>query len=98
MPLESQTARLLGAPRPDEASVEAHLLAAVYNAVRGQTYAFVKAHTKKGTIVPEPRPIRLPVRGDEQHKARPATPEELAAALGRGGRGTVRYEAKSEAN
>lgn len=92
LPLESATLRELGAPTPGEVTLTDHLVAATVNAVRENTYVLTKANTKKGHHVARPKPIRLPRPGEEQTRRRPATPEELARALG--GQGVVRYTPK----
>ncbi len=80
---------------PGWSNVE-ELLAAVVEELRHSSYLFVKAHTKKGHHVPEPKPIRRPGADGRHHRKRPTSAEELAAAIGRGA-GTVRYTPRTEA-
>lgn len=56
----------------------------------------MKAHAKKGAIVPEPKMIRRPNDPDEQDKRRPLTGEDLVKALAKKGIGRVRYTPKDE--
>jgi len=95
LPLESQTARHKGAPRPGGWTQETELLAGVVDLLIIGNYLFTKAHTKKGTTVPKPERVRRPDAARQVHKRRPFTAEELAAKLGRS-RGVVRYHPKTE--
>ena len=65
------------------------------NELRTANFYFVKAHTKKGTHVAEPKAIRRPVAGDGQDRKRPFSAEELARALGKGP-GVIRYTPKTK--
>jgi hypothetical protein len=66
------------------------------NEIRTSNFYFVKAHTKKGSHVPEPKVIRRPTGAGEQDRKRPFTAEELARALGKGP-GVIRYTPKTKA-
>lgn len=102
LPLESRTARALGATKPGDWTVSDHLLAIIGDEVRAGNYLFVKAHSKKGAIVQEPKPIPRPSSGDEEEQKRPASAEELVDFVAkrkgrttpRKSRGIVRYVPK----
>lgn len=97
LPIESNLQRANGAHKPGDpvigwSNVE-ELLAATVNELRGANYLFVKAHTKPGAHVPEPKTITRPGADGGQDKKRPLRGAALAEALK--GRGlTVRYTPK----
>lgn len=98
LPLESRTARALGAPKPGEPS-GADLLALDLAAIgvellSGANYLFVKANVKRGTHVPDPLKIPRVWRETGEDKKRPSTPAEVAAFFG--SRLQVRYTPKGE--
>lgn len=95
LPVESETARSLGAPRPGEWTATDHLLALVADQLAIGNHFFLLAHVKKGTSVPKPKMVPRPGDVTTETKRRPATAEELAAALGRT-KGLVRYHPKGE--
>lgn len=97
LPLESRTARELGAHKPGEATgaelLALDLAAITAELVSGSNYLFVKAHTKKGTRVPDPLKIPRTWRATEDDgPKRQSTPDEVRAFFG--ARMTVRYSPK----
>jgi hypothetical protein len=95
LPLESNTARKLGAHKPGDWDLEAELTARVVDELSIANYLYVKSHVRKGTVVREPKPIPRPSSVTGEDRKRPATAEELARFIGRGkGRGIVRYAPK----
>lgn len=102
LPLESRTARALGATKPGDWTVSDYLLALIADEVRAGNYLFVKAHAKKGAIVQEPKPLPRPSTGEEEERKRPASAEELVDFVAkrkgrttpRRSRGIVRYVPK----
>lgn len=97
LPLESRVARKLGAHKPgdftngellslDLAAIGAELLS-------GANWLFLKAHAKKGTVIPDPLKIPRLWRstGDDGPK-RQSSPEEVAAFFG--SRMKIRYTPK----
>lgn len=95
LPLESLVARELGAHKPGDWSNTDELLAAAIYEHRLANFYFVKANAKRGTHVPEPKPIRRPDGAARQNRPRPASAEELAAKLGMSG-GVVTYTPKAK--
>lgn len=97
LPLESKTARALGAHKPGDPT-GAELLALDLGAIIAEridasNYLFVKAHTRKGTVVPEPKKIPRTWRATEEDgPKRQSSPEEVRAFFG--ARMTVRYSPK----
>lgn len=96
LPLESRTARELGAPKPGAWGNVEELLAGVIDELRIQAFYFVKANTRKGAIVPEPKMVRRPHELTGENRPKPLTGDALVAALGRKGIGRVRYTPKVE--
>jgi len=94
LPLESRTARELGAPKPGGWGNLEELLAGVIDELRISSYYFVKAHSKKGAIVPEPKMVRRPSELTGEDKPKPLKGEALVAALAKKGIGRVRYTPK----
>lgn len=71
------------------------LLALNAELASGQIYVFVKAHTKKGTMVPDP--LKIPRVWRETRETAPkraSTPEEIVGFFG--DRLQVRYTPKTE--
>lgn len=95
LPHESQTSRLLNEWKPNEWGNVEELLAATVNELRAANHLFLKANVKKGTHIPEPQMVRRPDPAAEEDRRRPASPEELAAAL-KIGPGRVRYSPKND--
>lgn len=95
LPLESRTARELGAPKPGGWGNPEELLAGVIDELRISSYYFVKANSKKGAIVPEPKMVRRPSELTGENRPKPLTGDALVAALGKKGLGRVRYTPKT---
>lgn len=96
LPIESRTARALGAPAPGSWTNVEELLAGIVEVMGDFRNLFVMANRdpkKPKPRLPEVR-IRRPGDPREQDRKRPATSEELARFLSR--RGRVRYHRKTE--
>jgi hypothetical protein len=86
LPLESRTARELGAEAPGDWTVADELLALAVESIEIANYLFLKVNTKKGTDLP--KPMRIPRPGAETGQAKE---QSSTAELGRffGGPGVI---------
>jgi hypothetical protein len=100
LPLESRTARKLGAHKPGDPTssdlLELDLLALAVETASSGNVLFFAANTKKGTTLPEP--IRIPrvwrEVGEDEGPKEQSTPEELRSFLGP--KTVIRYQPKTE--
>lgn len=96
LPLESRTARTLGAHKPGDLTayelLSLDLEAIAAEILSGANWLFIKAHVKKGTHVPDPLKIPRVWRETGEDTKRQSTPEEVAAFFG--SRIQVRYTPK----
>ena len=84
LPLESQTARGLGAFKPGDWTNTEELLARTVDELAAANYYFLKAHARRGTVVREPKPIPRPASAMRQTPPKPAaSADQLAAFVGR---------------
>lgn len=97
LPLESRTARALGAPKPGEWGTMEELLAGNLEILGDFRNLFVLANRDPKKPKPKLPKVRIPRPGDaaRQDERKPASGEELRHFLGN--RGLVRYTPKAEA-
>lgn len=96
LPLESRTARTLGAHKPGDLSpyelVSLDLAAIQAELLSGANWLTIKIHSKKGTHVPDPLKIPRVWRQNGEDTKRQSTPEEVASFFG--SRMQIRYTPK----
>lgn len=97
LPLESRTARALGAPHPGKWSTVDELLAGLVEIVGDHRNLFVMANRDPKKPKPKLPEVRIPRPGDatrQAKRAEPATGTELRRFLGN--RGMIHYTPKTD--